>query len=297
MREDIEFASGGITLRGWFYPAKTGAKAPAVVLSHGFSAVKEQGLAGFAERFQAAGIAALAFDYRHLGASDGTDRGRVIPQEQHDDLRAALGYLSTRPEVDPERIGLWGTSYAGGHAIFVGLLDPRVKTIVAQAPAISVARSLMALAGPEGFNQYLALFAGDHAARNAGRPGGRVPIVAPEGQPSVLSTTDSYEWFPRTAATAGGRWLNETSLESVARMAEYQPAALVGILPPKPLLLIAGRRDALIPIEQVREVFARAAEPKRLAEFDCGHFDFYPGMPRHEEAASLAAEWFRRHFA
>ena len=59
-------------------------------MSHGFSAVKEQGLDGFAERFAAAGMVVLAFDHRHLGASDGDERGRIVYFEQHDDTRAAL---------------------------------------------------------------------------------------------------------------------------------------------------------------------------------------------------------------
>jgi dienelactone hydrolase len=294
MREDVAFPSAGLTLRGWLYRPAGKAPAPAIVMSHGFSAVKEQGLSGFAEKFRDAGFAVLVFDYRHLGASDGDDRGRVIPQEQHDDLRAAIAWLSAQDGVDPSRIGLWGTSYAGGHAMFLGLLDPRVKAIGAQAPAISVARSLIGLAGHAGFEKYLSLFAADHAARNAGEPGGGVPVVAPAGEPSVLSTPDSFEWFTRTGKEAG-TWVNHTSLESVARMAEYLPAALVGVLAPKPLLLIAGTNDTLIPIAQVRDVRAAAPDPAELAEFPCGHFDFYTGMPFHEQAAAKATGWFARY--
>jgi fermentation-respiration switch protein FrsA (DUF1100 family) len=294
MREDVAFSSAGLTLRGWLYRPTGSELSPAIVMTHGFSAVKEQGLSGFAEKFQAAGFTVLVFDYRHLGASDGDERGRIIPQEQHDDLRAAIAWLSRFPGVDAGRIGLWGTSYSGGHALFVGSLDPRVKCVVAQAPAISVARSLVGLAGHTGFEQYLGLFAADHAARNAGAPGGRVPVVAPAGEPSVLSTPDSYEWFMRTGAEAG-TWINETSIESVARMAEYMPASLIGIVAPKPLLLIAGEHDSLIPIGQVREVRAAAPAPAELVEFPCGHFDFYTGMPYHAQAAAKAAEWFRRH--
>jgi hypothetical protein len=294
MRDDIEFSSAGLTLRGWYYRPKELPRAPAIIMSHGFSAVKEQGLSGFAEKFQAAGFAVLVFDYRHLGASDGADRGRVIPQEQHDDLRAAIAWLCARDDVDASRIGLWGTSYAGGHAMFVGSLDPRIKAIVAQAPAISVARSLIGLVGETGFAQYLGLLADDHAARNAGGAGKRIPVVAPEGEPSVLSTPDSHAWFMRTGAAAGS-WINETSLESVARMAEYLPASLIGVVGAKPLLLIAGVNDSLIPIQQVREVHATAPEPKALVEYPCGHFDFYDGMHYHRRAAEQATAWFARH--
>lgn len=293
MRRDVEFKSSGLTLRGWFYePVAT--PAPAVVMSHGFSAVKEQGLDVFAERFAAAGFAVLVFDHRCLGASDGSERGRIVAQEQHDDTRAALDWISTQPSVDPARIGLWGSSYSGGHAIVVGALDPRVKVVVAQAPALDVAGSLRALAGPEGFAGYLGLLAQDHAARNAGESGGQIPVVAPDGEPAVLSTPDSFAWFTASAATAPA-WLNVTSLESVARMVEYKPIAFVDLVAPKPLLLIAEIDDALIPIAQVREAFARAGEPKKLIELSGGHFDVYPGSRDHDAAATAATDWFVTH--
>jgi fermentation-respiration switch protein FrsA (DUF1100 family) len=294
MRTDIEFQSHGVTCRGWHYAPQVAGPAPGIVMSHGLSAVKEMGLAPFAESFAEAGFHVLVFDYRCLGGSDGNERGRMIPQEQHDDLRSAIGCLTGLPGVDPERIGLWGTSYSGGHALFLGALDPRVKVIVAQAPAIDLAGSLIGLAGRDGFAGYLALLAEDQAARSAGQAGGRLAIVAPEGEPCLLPTPDSLEWFDRLADAPGARWENDTSLESVARMAEYQPASLVH-LAGKPILMLAGDRDSLIPVQQVRDAFARAAEPKRLEVFDGGHFDFYPGRAHHDRAAGLAAAWFSEH--
>lgn len=291
MRSDVSFKSHGVTCRGWLYrpDGKTG-RAPAILMSHGFSAVKEQELDPFAARFCAVGFVVLVFDYRFIGSSDGDERGRIIPQEQHDDLRAALGWLSVQEFVDPERIGLWGTSYSGGHALFLAAFDPRVKVVVAQVPAIDLAQSLVAIVGRDAFNMYLGLLVDDHARRNAGEPSGTIPIVAKPGEPSVLATPDSYDWFAGHNPPA--TWLNRTTLESVARMAEYGPADFIDLIAPKPLLIQAGKDDALIPIAQVREAFARAKEPKRLVEYDAGHFGLYPGAPLHETAASHAADWF-----
>ena len=296
MRSDVSFQSHGVTCRGWLYTPHGGpAKAPAILMSHGFSAVKEQGLDGFARAFCAAGFVVLAFDYRFLGASDGEPRGRIIPTEQHDDNRAALAWLNAKPYVDASRIGIWGSSYSGGHALFLGAMDPRVKVVVAQVPAIHTAQSLIAMVGREGFNGYLQLLAEDHAARNAGQAGGEIAVVAPEGEPSVLATPDSYAWFSSSGAKDAPTWLNRTSLESVARLAEYWPAAFIDLISPKPLLVLAARNDALIPIGQVRAAFARAGEPKKIVEFDGGHFDLYPGESCHEEALAAATDWFKTH--
>ncbi len=204
-------------------------------MSHGFSAVKEQGLDGFAERFTAAGLVVLAFDHRHLGDSDGDERGRIVYFEQHDDTRAALGWLEQQPGVDGERMGLWGSSYSGAHAVFLGAFDPRVKVVVSQVPGLDVVGTLIAIAGREGFVGYLGALADDHARRNAGEPSAPIPVVAPAGEPSVLATPDSYDWFIASRSYAPN-WLNQTTLESVARAAEYKASVFIELVAPKPLL-------------------------------------------------------------
>jgi uncharacterized protein len=297
MREDIQFTSAGLTLRGWLYRLdnSTG-PTPAVVMSHGFSAVKEQGLDGFAERFAAAGLTVLVFDHRHLGASDGDERGRIVPQEQHDDTRAALTYISGLSGVDADRVGLWGSSYSGAHAVFLGALDPRVKVVVAQVPGLDVPGTFISVVGRDMFTGYLGMLADDHAARDAGEPSAPIPIVAPDGEPCVLATADSYHWFTASQATAPN-WLNHTTLECVARAAEYKAGAFIDLIAPKPLLVIAAIDDSLIPITQIRDACARAGEPKKLIELDCGHFDVYPGGSHHDAAATAATEWFTTHLA
>ena len=83
-RRDIEFNAEGTTLRGWFYPAGGAGEgaagtAPAVVMAHGFSAVKEMYLDKFAEVFAGAGLNVLVFDNRCFGASDGEPRQEIDP--------------------------------------------------------------------------------------------------------------------------------------------------------------------------------------------------------------------------
>lgn len=295
-REDVSFESGGLRCHGWFYPAVgVEGRAPAVLVSHGFSAVKEHFLDSYATRFAAAGFAVLVFDYRYLGSSEGEPRGRILPHEQHDDIRAALGWLSARDEVDANRIGVWGTSYSGGHALYLAAFDPRIKVVVAQVPAISGVRSILLMAGPEGLAGLLELFVQDHAVRNSGRQGGVLPIVAPAGEPSVLPAPDAYKWFTETSKTLAPKWSNFVTIESVAQLIEYFPAAFIDLVAPKPLLIVAARGDAIIPIGQVEEAFARAGEPKQLEVYDCTHFDIYSVDPWHSRATASACEWFKRH--
>ena len=139
-REDISFkTSDGITLRGWFYPpeVKLDEKAPCLVISHGFSAIMGMGLDDYAVSFQAAlpALSILVYDHRGLGASDtgtGQIRCEIVPAEQISDMQDAITYAQMRQEVDPKKIGVWGTSYSGGHVLYVGAVDKRVKAVISQ---------------------------------------------------------------------------------------------------------------------------------------------------------------------
>lgn len=135
-RRDVTFRSEGLTLAAWYYTPKgmkPDEKRPAIVMAHGFSAPKEALLANFADRFAAAGFVVTVFDYRFLGASEGEPRGQIIPSQQIDDYRNAITWTQMQKEVDPNRIGIWGTSYSGAHVLHLGAFDRRVKAEIGRA--------------------------------------------------------------------------------------------------------------------------------------------------------------------
>src|SRR6202790_3998954 len=127
----ISFDSGGVRCAGVHLSGETDAFAdgdgrrPCVVLGHGFAGTVDSGLLPFAERFAAAGLDALAFDYRHFGASDGEPRPLLSIPRQLEDYAAAIARARTLDGVDPDRIVVWGSSYAGGHVVPVAGADGR----------------------------------------------------------------------------------------------------------------------------------------------------------------------------
>jgi len=138
-RKDIEFKNGvGITLRGWLYtPTDTVEEPlPCLVMQHGFSAVKEMGLGSFGGYLATnLKLVVLIFDNRGFGASDaaaGQPRLEIIPSDQISDMSDAITYAQSLPEVDSKKIGIWGSSYSGGHVLVVAALDKRVKAVVSQ---------------------------------------------------------------------------------------------------------------------------------------------------------------------
>ena len=136
-RIDITFASGNKDelCRGWLYlPEPRQGRLPVVVMAHGFGAVKELRLDAYAQKFAAAGFAALVFDYRHFGSSDGEPRQLVDIGRQLEDWRAAINYARHHSELDPDQLALWGTSFAGGHVVEIAAKDPKIRCVISQVP-------------------------------------------------------------------------------------------------------------------------------------------------------------------
>lgn len=292
-RRDIEFDAEGVTLRGWFYAASNGA-GPTVVMAHGFSAVKEMYLDSFAEFFAAAGINALVFDNRSYGASDGEPRCETDPWQQVRDYRHAITYAGTLAEVDANRIGVWGSSYSGGHVLVLGAIDRRIKAVVSQVPLASGSANIGELVRADLRAGYRAMFDADRAARFAGEPPAMVPVVAEDPMtPSALPTADSWAWFTETAAKRAPSWRNEVTLRTVEMLGEYEPISYVARVSPTPLLMLVAREDYLTPAHLALDAYAAAKEPKKLVLLPGGHFDAY--VDGFEASSVPARDWFLEH--
>ena len=296
-RRDIEFNAEGVTLRGWFYQGQgVSGRAPTVVMAHGFSADKEMYLDAFAEVFAAAGLNALVFDNRNFGASDGEPRQEIDPWQQVRDYRHAITYAATLDEVDATRIGVWGSSYSGGHVLVVGAIDRRVRAVVAQVPLISGSLNVGELVRADFRAGFRDMFDADRAARFHGDPPAMVPVVAEDPlAPSALPTPDSWTWFTETGKTRAPSWRNEVTLRTVEMLGEYEPGTYIGRISPTPLLLVVARGDHLTPAHFAIDAFERAREPKRLVILPGGHFDAY--VDGFEGASTPARDFFVEHLS
>lgn len=296
MRKDIEFKTeDGVTLRGWLYlPEATVGPAPAVVMAHGFSAVKEMYLDRYAEVFAAAGLGALVFDNRNFGASDGKTRQDIDPWQQIRDYRDAITFASTLANINADRIGVWGSSYSGGHVLVIGAIDRRVKCVVSQVPLISGHRNARRLIRADLLAAVQAQFDADRQARYAGEPPAMIPVVAQDPMaPCVLPTPDSWQWFTETAKQRAPAWRNEVTLRSVEMFTEYEPGAYIEWVSPTPLMMVVGAQDHLTVSDEALAAYARTPEPKRLVLLAGGHFDAY--VRDFDAASGAARDWFIQH--
>lgn len=296
MRRDIEFkAEDGVTLRGWLYlPDGAAGPVPAVIMAHGFSAVKEMYLDRYAEVFAAAGLAALVFDNRNFGASDGARRQHIDPWQQVRDYRDAITFAQTLPEVAAGRIGVWGSSYSGGHVLVLGAIDRRIRCVASQVPLISGHRNARRLIRADFMASVQAAFEGDRKTRYAGQAPAMIPVVAedPLG-PCALPTPDSWQWFTETARLRAPAWRNEVTLQSVEMFTEFEPGAYVEWISPTPLLLVVAAGDHLTVADEALSAYERALEPEKLALLAGGHFDAY--VKDFDAASGAARDWFAQH--
>src|ERR1700730_18957957 len=117
-------------------------------MMHGFGANRTGGPAWFCGQLEAWGYVALRFDFRGCGDSGG-ERGRVIPMEEVADARHALSYMASRPEVDPDRIALAGSSLGAGGAVYAAAIDPRVAAVLLENAVADGERTIRGMHTPE----------------------------------------------------------------------------------------------------------------------------------------------------
>ncbi|MDT7600366.1 MAG: uncharacterized protein QOK26_2443 [Pseudonocardiales bacterium] len=302
-REDIEFTAQGATLRGWFYPAADtvgsgGGETPCVVLQHGFAAVKEMWLDRYADVFSAAGLSCLVYDHPGFGASDaipGTPRQEIDPWQQVRFIQHAITYAQSRPDVDAERIGLWGSSYGAANAYVTAAIDRRIKAIVGQVPAISGSQHFRELVRIDNWAGMDAMFAAERQAIAGGAAPTMIPVVAEDPTAvSALPTPDSYRWFTATAEERAPAWRNEVTLLTMEYFRGYEPGKYLPLISPTPLLMVVAPNDRLAAGEIAAAAFETAAQPKKIQLVAGGHFDAYTG-PGFEVSSGAARDWFVEH--
>lgn len=282
-RRTVEFRSGDSYCTAWLYlPDNPGSTSlPVVVMGHGLGATREMGLAPYAERFAAAGLAALVFTYRHLGDSGGEPRQVLSMARQLADWDAALDYAADLPEVDPARMAVWGSSLGGGHAIRVAARHPELRAAVAQCPFTDGPASAASL----GVRESLVLsrfVVRDLVAAARGKQPVMIPVAARPGQLGLMTAPDALPGM-HALLPADFEWVNQAAARSVASLIRYRPgrsAKRIEI----PILICISATDSVAPPVRT-ERYARQAPRGDVRMYDAGHFAFYVGEAFEQLAA------------
>ncbi|MGF1716693.1 alpha/beta fold hydrolase [Photobacterium chitinilyticum] len=288
MYQQVNFPSQGMSISAHLYMPEnlSSTPSPIIILCHGFCGVKELLLPVFAERFAKQGYAALTFDYRGFGDSDG-EPGRLVPALQVEDIHAAIDWASTQKNIDASRIGLWGTSFGGANAIIAASQNQSVQCVVAQ---LTFADGETVICGDMSAEEK-AKFVGtlDRMCSKKVKTGKEmmVPIA------KVLSDPQSVEFFHQFKDQFPVLNIKIPFLTVLETMNHKPLHALAAFN--KPLLVVAAGEDGVNPVSESQRLFEQANEPKQLhIEQGATHYQVYSGE-HFESVVQQELNWFEQY--
>jgi uncharacterized protein len=289
VKRPVTFYSEGCQLVGdVYYPddLQPGETRAGIVLCHGYTGVKDLYLPDNARVLNEAGYMVMTFDYKGWGESAGA-RSRLAPYSRVADVQAAVTFLGTLPEVDANRLGIYGTSYGGATVVWVGAIDPRVTCIVSVVGIGHGARWMRSVRRPDEWYDLLCRAREDRCQRALTGESAfveRNEILLPDRQSAELAAA---------ARRHNSSAVNTIPLEYVDDTLGFNPEWVVDKIAPRPILFITTDNDRLVPPEESENLYARAGEPKKLVVLKgYGHYEVYV-EPAFSEVMAATLDWYR----
>ncbi len=302
-RQAVEFSSEvpSEKIRADLYTPETGEGPwPVVVMGGGWCYVKELIMPEYAEFFIKQGIAALIFDYRHFGASDGQPRQHIDPWKQIRDYSSAVDAICYDPQfkgiLNPDRIGAWGISYAGGHALAVAALEPRVKAVVSQIPIIDGWYNSMRAHGSVGFRELTAKVKADREQRFVTGIDGTIPHSGdPKTEVVCWPHPETKPIFMDIKARTAPRHEHYSTTQSIELLWAYNMRPYLPRILDTPTLMIVAEGDDLTMWEQEVPAFGDIATTRKklFVQRSSSHMSMYSDLSHLAIAAIEAANWYR----
>ena len=290
MKNSVAFYSEGYKLVGDVYSPpdlRPSEQRAGIILCHGYTGVKDLYLPDNARVLTEAGYMVMTFDYKGWGDSEGPPC-RLAPYSRVYDVQAALTFFGTLSEVDPERLGIYGTSYGGATVVWVGAIDPRVKCIVSVVGIGHGTRWMRSVRRPDEWYDLLERSEEDRVQRvmtGQSELVDRSEILLPDRQSAELAAAARRE---NSAA------VNTIPLEYVDDTLSFNPEWVVDKIAPRPILFITTDNDRLVPPEESSYLYTRAGEPKKLIILKgYGHYEVYAD-PAFSEIMQETLAWFQK---
>jgi uncharacterized protein len=299
-QREVEFTSGGETVRGDLLLPEGDGPFPVVVMAGGWCYVKELRQPQYAADFVRRGFAALIFDYRRMGASEGEPRQHIEPWDQIEDYKNAITFVSSLPEIDATRIGIWGISYSGGHVLIVGATDPRVKSVVSNVPVIDGYETMWRMHGSVRFRMLKALIAEERVKRTESGTHSYMPMsgtpTGPNDELTVWPDDDVRAVFEELKATQAPRHEHRNTIASTERLMEYDASVFAPRLINVPTMMIVADGDDITMWDQEIAAFDAIPSPRKelVVIPSTSHMTLYSDVTALEFAAQAAGSWFSR---
>jgi uncharacterized protein len=283
MEQRVTFRSDGLTLAGQLAMAPGWpAKQPAIVIMHGFGGHKDGPQQRWSVKFyNELGYATLRFDFRGCGESEGK-RGWVLPYEQVADARAAVDFLSTRVDIDPERIMLSGTSYGATVAVHAAGIDKRIAGVIAQGGWANGERMFRKLhATPDAWRKF-----SDILTRGRARKAG--------GPPIMVHRFDIIPVPQRLHGNIQPPSIMEFPVETASETLAFNAGDVAAAIAPRPLLLLHSAQDEVIAADGSFDLFQCAGYHGDLHII--GGVDHFMFGEDDRRVADIVRNWLARNF-
>jgi pimeloyl-ACP methyl ester carboxylesterase len=301
MEQSVEFLSKGVKLRGVLNVPDGKGPHPLLVMAGGWCYVKEIVIPTYAAALAEVGCASLRFDYRGLGESEGEPRQHLDPWGQIEDYRSALSFAATLPGVDANRLGVWGISYSGGHAMILAALDPRVKCAVGNIPVIEGYQTMRLVHGygKGRFAQLCKVIEEDRERRYRGGPGGYIPhnTADPDKDICTWPFTTSYAFFSSAQKSFAPNYQSRSTIESTEMLMSYSVLGFLGRILNTPVQMLVVEGDEHTPWDLQLQAFQSIPSVrKELAVMkNVTHIGMYAKQDFQKLAAKRNADFVRRH--
>lgn len=279
MTERLTIPSGDGTLAAWLtlptgHEAAATGPCPTVVLVHGGGAVHDMGLPGYERAFSAAGLAVLAFDFRHLGESTGEPRGLMSPKRYLRDVESVLGHVQADPRLG--RAALWGTSFGASHVVATAARHPELAAAVVQCPVFS-GREIALRTGLRTLLGFTGPILDDLLRAATGRERRFLPVVGRPGERAFVTRPGAWEGW-HSLVGLGSTFDNRVPAASALRMLGYHAAARLPEVRCPLLVCVSDDENLVDPVGVPR---AAATAPRAtIRHYPADHFQVYHGELR-----------------
>lgn len=293
-RKDVTFDIEGTEIHAWLYmPEDVSEKVPCIVMATGLGGTKDMILEAYAIRFRESGFAVLTFDYRFFGKSGGEPRQLIWMPHQLADLEAAVTFVRTLAEINPDKIALWGTSAGGAHVVTAAARDNKIACVSAMVPMLDP--GFQSDDKEEDHSVWLSFKMFVHGQRDIARSRfglapHRIPIVGKPGTVGLMTTADAYHQFVKLLPK---NYTNQACARIILRAMLYRPVDTAQNIQ-CPVLLQLSETDSLLPLEASKETIRKLGDLADVKTYSAGHFEIYTGQNFKRSVGEQIA-FFKKH--